>query len=78
MIENSNLWGLSSFAQITIPYLITNKSKTIDDVLKRILEIRQQPIEIQPELASDLIADITKNFTRDFIEKMQNPVISCI
>ena len=41
MIENSNLWGLSSFAQITIPFLITNESKKIDDILKRILEIRQ-------------------------------------
>lgn len=78
MIENSNLWGLSSFAQITIPFLITNESKKIDDILKRILEIRQQPKDMQAELASDLIADITKNFTRDFIEKMQNPVISCI
>lgn len=78
MIENSNLWGLSSFAQITIPFLITNESKKIDDILKRILEIRQQPKDMQAELASDLIADITKNFSRDFIEKMQNPLVSCI
>lgn len=78
MIENSNLWELSSFAQITIPFLITNESKKIDDILKRILEIRQQPKDMQAELASDLIADITKNFTRDFIEKMQNPLVSCI
>lgn len=68
--ENSS-YGLMSMMLITIPVLVSHDGQEVDDILKRILEIRKQPKELQAEHASDLVADMTKKATRKLMEDMQ-------
>lgn len=75
--ENSSC-GLMSMMLIAIPVLVSYDGKEVDDILKRILEIRQQPKEMHPELASDLVADMTKKATRALIEDMQKGMINAL
>lgn len=68
MFENNNFYGIASFLVVVVPVLIG--SENIDDVLQKILDIRKEPKEKQPELASDLVADIVKKSTRSLMENM--------
>lgn len=74
MLNNS----FNPFAQLLIPLLVMSKSEFTDDILKRVLEIRKQPKNIQPELASDLVADIVKKSTRSFMEDMNKVSVNGI
>lgn len=75
MPENNNF---NPVIQVLIPLLVMSKSEFTDDILKRILEIRQKPDDIKPELTSDLMADITKQATRSFMENMNKVSVNGI
>lgn len=71
--QTSNL-GILSTMYMIIPVLVGHEGKEVDDILERILEIRKQPKELHAEMASDLVADMTKKTTRSIIEGMQKPL----
>ena len=64
--QTSNL-GILSTMYMIIPVLVGHEGKEVDDILERILEIRKQPKELHAELASDLVADISKKTVRDLM-----------
>ncbi|MBQ7284638.1 MAG: hypothetical protein IJW72_00395 [Alphaproteobacteria bacterium] len=64
--QNSNL-GILSTMYMIIPVLVGHEGKEVDDILERILEIRKQPKELHAEMASDLVADISKKTVRDLM-----------
>lgn len=69
--KESSSYGLMSMLLMAIPILVSYEGKEVDDILLRILEIRQQPKDMQAEHASDLVADITKKTTRTLMQDMQ-------
>lgn len=69
-IEKNDFSSLAPMLFLGIPLLVKTESRLVDDLLKRILEIRQQPKEQHAELASDLVADITKKATRDLMQNV--------
>lgn len=64
--QNSNL-GILSTMYMIIPVLVGHEGNEVDDILERILEIRKQPKELHAEMASDLVADISKKTVRDLM-----------
>lgn len=64
--QTSNL-GILSTMYMIIPVLVGHEGKEVDDILERILEIRKQPKELHAEMASDLVADISKKTVRDLM-----------
>jgi hypothetical protein len=76
MLNNSDFYGNASFLVLAIPVLVGTEN--LDDILERILYIRKQPKNIQPELASDLVADIVKKSTRSLMENMNKVPVNGI
>lgn len=64
--QNSNL-GILSTMYMIIPVLVGHEGSEVDDILERILEIRKQPKELHAEMASDLVADISKKTVRNLM-----------
>nr|DAN19433.1 MAG TPA: hypothetical protein [Caudoviricetes sp.] len=64
--QTSNL-GILSTMYMIIPVLVGHEGSEVDDILERILEIRKQPKELHAEMASDLVADISKKTVRDLM-----------
>lgn len=65
--NSSSRLGILSTMYMIIPILVSHKGGEVDDILARILEIRKQPKDLHAEMASDLVADISKKTVRDLM-----------
>lgn len=71
MFEDDNISSALPLIQMLVVLSVSIESEKIDEILKKILEIRQEPKEKRSELTSDFIGELTKYATKEMMKNLE-------